>query len=72
LYIANRRRSGVLGDIALDLAQDPTTLLSGPAAELGPPGAGGPAIDLTELTRPGGVTSGEARRLADDLTVERA
>ena len=28
LYVANRRRSGVLGDIALDLAKDPTTLLS--------------------------------------------
>ena len=28
LYVANRHRSGVLGDIALDLAKDPTTLLS--------------------------------------------
>ena len=69
LYVANRRRSGVLGDIALDLAKDPTTLLSGPAAELGPAGAGGPAIDLTELTGPGVATSGEARQLANDLTM---
>jgi hypothetical protein len=49
LYIANKRRAGVLGDIALDLANDPVTLLSGSTAHPSPVSSNGrgTSIDLT-------------------------
>jgi amino acid transporter len=49
LYVANKRRAGVLGDIALDLAHDPVTLLSGSIAHPSPVASNGrsPSIDLT-------------------------
>jgi hypothetical protein len=49
LYVANKRRAGVLGDIALDLAHDPVTLVSGTVAHPSPvPSSGrGASIDLT-------------------------
>jgi len=49
LYVANKRRAGVLGDIALDLANDPVTLLSGTIAHPSPVSSNGhgASIDLT-------------------------
>ena len=49
LYVANKRRAGVLGDIALDLANDPVTLLSGSIAHPSPVSSNGhgASIDLT-------------------------
>jgi amino acid transporter len=49
LYVANKRRAGVLGDIALNLAHDPVTLLSGSLPHPSPvsPTGRGVSIDLT-------------------------
>jgi hypothetical protein len=49
LYVANKRRAGVLGDIALDLAHDTVTLVSGTATHPSPVPSGGrgASIDLT-------------------------
>jgi amino acid transporter len=67
LYVANKRRQGVLGDIAFDLSQHPATLLPGsrdPEAEAAGAGA---SIDLAAEPGPATILSGRSGAFGDDL-----
>ncbi len=60
LYIAHKRRPGVLGDIALDLAQHPATRLTGNEDDDG----------LTAHIEPGVAAAADAGAFGDHLATE--
>jgi amino acid transporter len=70
LYLANKRRQGVLGDIALDLAQHPRTLLAG-SDDSETAGVAAPkTIDLSAEPGTSSGVAGQTGGFGDGLATE--